>query len=64
MLKQKFVFFRLPPTLPVIYTPPCYSLRNAEFFRKDNSLPGEEKPNCSIPFLPQNQVISQGSSTP
>lgn len=38
MLKQKFVFFCIPPTLPVIYTPPCYSLRNAEFFRKDNSL--------------------------
>lgn len=38
MLKQKFVFFCILPTLPVIYTPPCYSLRNAEFFRKDNSL--------------------------
>ena len=51
-------------TLPVIYTPPCYSLCSDWFFRKDNSHPGEEKPNCSISFLPQKRVISQASSTP
>ena len=63
MLKQKFGGFCIP-ALPVIYTPPCYSVCNVESFRKDNSLPGEEKPNCSISFLPQKQVISQASSNP
>lgn len=48
MPKQKFGFFCMPATLPVIYTPPCYLLRNVEFFRKDNSHPGEEKLICSI----------------
>lgn len=48
MPKQKFGFFCMPATLPVIYTPPCYLLCNVEFFRKDHSHPGEEKLICSI----------------
>lgn len=54
MLKQKSGCFCTPPILPLRYAPPCCSLCSAGLLREDNSFPGEEKPNGSIAFLPQN----------